>query len=359
MDFVEDYRADAGQRRSGEEPAFEHALRDVEDAGCGGRDVLEAHGVAHRLADGLAAFLGDVARGEARGEPPWFRDQDLARDTRIEERAGDARRLARAGFRRQNERRRTLERADDLGQDWVDGERAQGGEPSADFWVRRPARHALSRKAALFDMDRTLVRVDSATLYVRYQRAKGQATFRDTVQVAWWMAKYTLGVIDAERVAKQALRSFRGKEEAWLEKACEELFLDYMLPHVATAGRGAVERHRTAGDFIAIVTGATPYAAQPLARELGIEHVVATRLEVEDGRFTGNVAPPMAYGKGKIVLTEQLAREQGFSLEEATFYSDSITDLPLLERVLTPVVVNPDRRLRRVARARGWRIEAW
>src|SRR5262249_34235821 len=150
-----------------------------------------------------------------------------------------------------------------------------------------------------------------------------------------------------------------GKEEIWLERACEELFLDYMLPHVATAGRGAVERHRTAGDVVAIVTGATPYAALPLARELGIEHVVATRLEVEDGRFTGNVAPPMAYGKGKIVLAERLAEEQGFALEEATFYSASITDLPLLERVRTPVVVNPDRRLRRVARARGWRIETW
>jgi HAD superfamily hydrolase (TIGR01490 family) len=217
----------------------------------------------------------------------------------------------------------------------------------------------LSRRAALFDMDRTLVRIDSATLYVRYQRAKGQATLRDTLRVAWWMAKYTLGVIDAERVAKQALRSFRGKEEVWLEKACEELFLHYMLPHVAEAGRGAVERHRSAGDVVAIVTGATPYAALPLARELGIEHVIATRLEVEAGRFTGNVSPPLAYGKGKIVLAERLAEEQGFSLEEATFYSDSITDLPLLERVRTPIVVNPDRRLRRVARARGWRVETW
>jgi phosphoserine phosphatase len=67
----------------------------------------------------------------------------------------------------------------------------------------------------------------------------------------------------------------------------------------------------------------------------------------------------MSYGQGKVVLTERLAAEQGFSLEESTFYSDSITDLPLLERVRTPVVVNPDRRLRRVADQRGWRIEQW
>jgi HAD superfamily hydrolase (TIGR01490 family) len=125
------------------------------------------------------------------------------------------------------------------------------------------------------------------------------------------------------------------------------------------SGRSAVQRHTEDGDFVAIVTGATPYAALPLARELGIEHVVATHLEVEGGRFTGRIQQPMSYGQGKVVLTERLAAEQGFSLEESTFYSDSITDLPLLERVRTPVVVNPDRRLRRVADQRGWRIEQW
>ena len=216
-----------------------------------------------------------------------------------------------------------------------------------------------SRKAALFDMDRTLVRIDSATLYVRYQRDRGEATFRDAARVAWWMFQYTLGVIDAERVAVQALRSFRGKEEAWLTAACEELYASYMKPHLAERGRLAVERHRSAGDVVAIVTGATPYVARPLARELANEHVIATRLELEGGRFTGRVAPPMSYGKGKIVLAEQLAKEQGFSLDDATFYSDSITDLPLLERVKTPIIVNPDRRLRGVAQTRGWRIEQW
>jgi HAD superfamily hydrolase (TIGR01490 family) len=208
-------------------------------------------------------------------------------------------------------------------------------------------------------MDRTLVRIDTGTLYVRYQRDKGEATWRDATRVAWWMLQYSLGVIDAERVAAQALRSFRGKEEAWLKDACEELFVGYIKPHVPMAARSAVERHRTAGDLVAIVTGATPYVALPLARELSIDHVVATQLEVESGRFTGRVAPPMSYGKGKIVLAEALAQQQGFSLSEATFYSDSITDLPLLEHVKTPVVVNPDRRLRSIARSRGWRIEQW
>ncbi len=215
------------------------------------------------------------------------------------------------------------------------------------------------RRAALFDMDRTLVRIDTATLYVRYQRDQGEASWRDALRVAGWMFQYTLGVIDAPRVAERALESFKGKQEEWLRTTCEEWFVDYVLEHVAEQGRDAVKRHREAGDLLAIITGATPYAARPLARELGIEHVVATHLEVEDGRFTGKVKPPMSYGVGKVELAERLALEQGFRVEDATFYSDSITDLPLLERVKTPVAVNPDTRLRRLARKRGWKIEQW
>jgi phosphoserine phosphatase len=67
----------------------------------------------------------------------------------------------------------------------------------------------------------------------------------------------------------------------------------------------------------------------------------------------------MGYGQGKVVMAERLASELDFSLADSTFYSDSITDLPLLERVKTPVIINPDRRLRRVAKQRGWPVESW
>lgn len=215
-------------------------------------------------------------------------------------------------------------------------------------------------RAALFDMDRTLIRKDTATLYTRYQRDVGEASIGDVLRVAWWLLQYTAGVIDAERVAERAMASYRGREETWLFETCERWFVDYVMPHVCDAGREAVRRHHEAGDLVAIVTGATPYAALPLARELDIDHVVCTELEVDAaGRFTGAIRPPLCYGEGKIHRTERLAGELGFSLDEAVFYSDSITDLPLLERVRTPIAVNPDARLRRVARRRGWPIERW
>lgn len=217
----------------------------------------------------------------------------------------------------------------------------------------------MTRRAALFDMDRTLVRRDTATLYVRYQRDTGLATWRDTTRVAWWMLQYTFGVIDAQRVAVKALESFRGREESWMIETCDQWFIDYVLEHVCARGREAVHRHREEGDVLAIVTGATPYAARPLARELGIDHVICTELEVIDGCFTGRVVQPIGYGEGKVALTEKLAGTLGFDLAASTFYSDSITDLPLLERVAAPVIVNPDARLRRVAEKRRWPVEQW
>jgi HAD superfamily hydrolase (TIGR01490 family) len=209
-------------------------------------------------------------------------------------------------------------------------------------------------------MDRTLVRRETASLYVRYQRSIGEATWRDSARVLLWVAQYTVGVIDAPVVAAKAMRQLAGMPETVMAARCDDWFRTWVEPHVADRGRAAVRFHRERGDLLAIVTGATRYAARPLARRLGIEHVVASELEVDQrGRFTGSVVSPLCYGHGKVERAEGLARVHGFDVAEASFYSDSFTDLPLLERVAEPIVVNPDARLRRVAQRRGWRIEAW
>ena len=215
-------------------------------------------------------------------------------------------------------------------------------------------------RAALFDMDRTLVRRDTASLWMRFQRDCGEAGARDAARVAWWLLQYSFGVVDVERVAEQALLDYRGQSERLMEERCRLWFRDYVVSHVADAGRRMVRHHRDAGDELAIVTSATRFAAEPLAAVLGIDRIACTPLEVdEQGRFTGRVDGRLCYGREKIRYAEELLEGTGARLEDAIFYSDSITDLPLLERVAEPVVVNPDARLRRLARRRGWRIERW
>jgi HAD superfamily hydrolase (TIGR01490 family) len=218
----------------------------------------------------------------------------------------------------------------------------------------------LARRATLFDLDGTLLRVDSARLYTKYRRDRGEATLMDALRVSVWVAQYAFGIIDAPKVALKALRGFKGRDENWLLESCREWFPKYVLPELQDAGRRAVEMRKAAGDFVAIVTGATRYVAEHAARELGIPHVICSELELDaDRRFTGRVIEPLCYGHGKIERTAKIAEREGFKLEEATFYSDSITDLPLLEAVKEPIVINPDRRLRRVALKRGWPIEIW
>lgn len=215
-------------------------------------------------------------------------------------------------------------------------------------------------RAALFDLDRTLVRKDTATLYVKWQREVGLATTRDLARTMYWVMQYTFGVLDAHAVARRAIATLEGKPERKMIEECEGWFVSHVLPHVADEGRRAVERHRGAGDLVAIVTGATPYVARPLARALGIDHVVASELEVDaSGVFTGKGVDPLCYAEGKVTRAERLALQHGFELSKAVFYTDSLTDLPLLERVGERIAVNPDPRLRRVAKRRGWRIETW
>jgi HAD superfamily hydrolase (TIGR01490 family) len=215
-----------------------------------------------------------------------------------------------------------------------------------------------TRPAALFDVDRTLLHTDSATLYLRQQRARGEAGFRDTWRLAWWLLEYSLGVVDASAVARRVLGRYAGRGEAELATSFEEWFPRYALPELSSHGREVVRHHLARGDLVALLSGAPRYALAPLARELGIEHVVATEVETDRGRLTGRVLG-LCYGPAKVEFAARLLSQHGSSFAAATFYSDSITDLPMFERVARPVVVNPDFRLRRLARQRGWPVERW
>lgn len=215
-------------------------------------------------------------------------------------------------------------------------------------------------RLALFDMDRTLLSRETASMYVRYQREIGEATTRDLLRTLGWVVKYTIGTLEMEKVAARALRTLEGVPEMVVAARCDDWFRRSVEQFVTDGGRLAVAAHRAAGDVCAIVTGASVYASRPLARLLDIPHLVSSVFEVDDrGIFTGRPELPLCFGTGKLERAERLAREVGLPLERAIFYTDSHSDLPLLEAVDEPVVVNPDPRLHRIATERGWRVVHW
>lgn len=213
-------------------------------------------------------------------------------------------------------------------------------------------------RAALFDLDNTLLRIDSAVSWVKFRYRRGEMPAVMLAKAMYWSALYKLAILDMEAVATRLVRDVRGDSEAEMIAKAAVWYRQDIAPEIAPAARVAIERHRQAGDLIVLATGSTCYAARPVARELAIDHVLSTELEVADGAFTGR-ASALCFGRHKVALAEAWAARHGVDLAASTFYSDSYNDLPLLERVGTAVAVNPDARLRRHARRRGWPMYDW
>ncbi|MCA9611670.1 MAG: HAD-IB family hydrolase [Polyangiales bacterium] len=213
-------------------------------------------------------------------------------------------------------------------------------------------------RAAFFDMDKTLVRVNTGRLYVRWRFARREASWREVARATRWLAEYALGIVDPAEITEKALATLEGVSEEAFIRELEGWYAEHVRPHVSADARREVERRRAEGYRLVVLTASTPYAAGPLARELDIETVLASELEVVDGRFTGRCAQ-LAYGAGKVSMAEAWAAREGVDLEESVFYTDSVSDVPMLERVGGPYVVNPDVRLAWRARRSGWPVSRW
>jgi len=149
---------------------------------------------------------------------------------------------------------------------------------------------------------------------------------------------------------------FNGQSEEQLEKEAVAWVEDAVVETIYPEAERLVDEHLAESHVVAIVSGATAFVVRPIATQLGIEHILYTRLEVENGLFTGRVVEPICFEEGKIYWLQQFIEEQGIDLAKSYFYSDSITDLPLLDLVGHPVATNPDPLLYRTAVKRRWPV---
>ena len=213
--------------------------------------------------------------------------------------------------------------------------------------------------AAFFDVDHTLLAVNSGVKWLRYAWRTGKVTSLRVAQALVWLVRYRLALLDLEAATALAAEDYRGCSAADLDVEVRAWFRRDIVAHVTAEGRARVAEHRARGHVVALLTSGTRFSALPLAELLGAPHLLCTELEVEGGRLTGRHLAPACAGPGKVVHAERFAAEHGLDLSRSYFYTDSFSDLPMLERVGHPVVVNPDPRLRRHARVRGWEVERW
>ncbi len=168
--------------------------------------------------------------------------------------------------------------------------------------------------------------------------------------------RYKLGWLDINAWTRSMMLQFRGQSERALIREADRWCKEVVLPTVYPEAAAFVKEHLAAGHVVAIVSGATKFVVKPLAESLSIEHFLFTRLEVENGRFTGRVVEPICFEEGKIYWLQQFIDEHEIDLAKSYFYTDSITDLPLLELVGHPIVTNPDPFLYREAVKRRWPV---
>ncbi|MFP6655158.1 MAG: HAD-IB family hydrolase [Myxococcota bacterium] len=213
-----------------------------------------------------------------------------------------------------------------------------------------------SKIGAFFDLDQTLLAGFSATSFVRERFTTGRMTRGELGTTFYGALSFALGRSGFSDLMTVTTSAYAGVEESVLEKVGEEVFVKHLAKQIYPEARALVEAHQAAGHTVAIITSATRYQAAPVARDMGIEHVLCTELEVEEGVFTGEVLRPTCYGEGKAVAGRDLAAREGLDLADSYFYTDSHEDLPLLEAVGRPRPLNPNRALSQISKERQWPV---
>lgn len=212
------------------------------------------------------------------------------------------------------------------------------------------------RVGAFFDFDGTLIAGFSATVFIKESVRRGEVTPQEFLELLSAATQFSLGGTGFSGLMITAAKFMRGIREEDYIAFGEELYEQQIARRVYPDSRALVNAHMARGHTVAIISSAPPYQVEPAARDLGIEHVVCSRYEIEDGVFTGNIVRPLCFGEGKVLAAEGLADEHGIDLEQSFFYSDSSDDIELLERVGKPQPLNPNTRLTEVAERRGWPV---
>lgn len=217
----------------------------------------------------------------------------------------------------------------------------------------------MPRSAAFFDLDKTVIAKASMVAFGRSFYREGLISRRLVVRALWGQLIYMhLGASEEKlaRMRDSVLALTRGWQKDRVRRIVAEALEKVVEPITYAEALDLIDQHRRDGDLVVIVSASPEEIVEPLGRYLGVDRVIATRAEVDDeGKYTGRT-DLYAYGPQKAVAMRQLADVEGIDLTASYAYSDSATDIPMLEAVGHPVAVNPDRELARAARSRSWEI---
>jgi HAD superfamily hydrolase (TIGR01490 family) len=216
-------------------------------------------------------------------------------------------------------------------------------------------------EAAFFDLDGTIIAKSSPLALSRSFMREGLIGKGFLLKSLYAQLVFQLVGADEtkmERMREEAAKLTAGWEVEKVRQVVNEVLDEVISPLIYAEALRLIEEHRAAGRAVCIVSSSPAEIVEPFAALLGVDHWIATRPTIVDGKYTGQL-DFYAFGEGKPEAMRTLSEELGIDLDGSFAYSDSETDLPMLECVGNPVVVNPDKTLRAVAVERGWKIEAF
>lgn len=210
---------------------------------------------------------------------------------------------------------------------------------------------------ALFDLDNTLLSDDSDYLWGQFLVEKNlvDRDYYDSENKRF-LELYKQGKLNIYEFAEFAFKPLVDNELETLQQLHNQFMQEKILPIITEKSRELVAKHRAAGDTLVVITATNAFVTGPIAKEFGIEHLIATEPEVIDGQYTGKIAGTPCFQDGKVTRLKQWILENEVPFENCVFYSDSNNDLPLLELVQKPVAVDPDDKLRAIATEKNWPI---
>ena len=219
--------------------------------------------------------------------------------------------------------------------------------------------HKFKNSAAFYDVDGTLIRFNIVHTFSYY--AQRQPSLLESVKRTITTAASIPMFWAADKISRKWFneifyRSYEGASEDRLVTLAEELFEDVIEPNIYPRAKDLVDESRRAGVRQVLISGALDFTLRPLARYLGVDELIANQLEFDGGYATGKLAKPFVAGATKAEIMRQYAKKHGLDLAESWAYSDSFSDYPMLAVVGHPTAVNPDLRLRSIARSYDWPV---
>jgi HAD superfamily hydrolase (TIGR01490 family) len=216
----------------------------------------------------------------------------------------------------------------------------------------------VTRAAAFFDLDKTILATSSALAFARPFYRGGLIGRSDVMRSAY--AQFLFLASGADHDQMETMRRYMsdlvtGWDVAKVREIVAETIDVIIDPAVYEEAVALMDEHRAEGLDIVIISSSGTEVVEPIGERLGVDVAIGTQLVVEDGRYTGEMLF-YAYGEGKAQAMRDLAHERGYDLSESYAYTDSVTDIPMLEIVGHPTAVNPDAELRRIASERGWPV---